>query len=122
MDWQGQLISLYLVVCKHYRENLSEYCERRSNYANLQFSDEEVITLYLYGIMEGFHTVKSIHHYARKHLSDWFPHLPGYVAFDQRINQIYDVFIPLVDLLAWFILGLIWVTIGIAIRKRSTIK
>ena len=100
MDWQNQLISLYLFVCKQYRENLSGSCERMTNYADLKFSDEEVITLYLYGIMEGYHTIKSIHHYARKHLMSWFPNLPGYGAFDQRINQIHDVFIPLVDFIS----------------------
>lgn len=100
MDWEIQLISLYLFICKHYPSQLASYCERKSSYTNLQFSDEEAITLYLYGIMEGYHTLKAIHNYARKHLKDWFPHLPSYGAFDQRMNQIHDVFIPLVDLIA----------------------
>lgn len=100
MDWETQLISLYLFVCKHYQSHLGSYCERRARYTNLQFSDEEALTLYLYGVMEGYHTVKAIHHYARKHLMAWFPQLPGYGAFDQRMNQLHDVFIPLVDLIS----------------------
>lgn len=36
-------------------------------YADLKFSDEEVITLYLYGIMEGNRSLKTIHRYAQKH-------------------------------------------------------
>lgn len=99
MDWQNQLISLYLFVCKHYQKSLFFYCERMTNYADLRFSDEEVITLYLYGILEGFQTIKAIHRYAQKHLHTWFPRLPGYKAFDQRINQIHDVFVPLIDLI-----------------------
>lgn len=97
MDWEVELISLYLFVCKHYQNNLSHYCQRMTNYADLKFSDEEAITLYLYGVIEGFRTLKSIHQYAKKHLLQWFPHLPGYKAFDHRMNHLHDVFVPLVD-------------------------
>lgn len=100
MDWEVELISLYIFVCKHYQQNLFRYCERMTNYADLKFSDAEAITLYLYGIIEGYSTIKTIHRYAKKHLQAWFPNLPGYGAFDQRINQIHDVFIPLVDLIS----------------------
>ena len=51
MDWQDQLISLYLYVCKCYQSDLWVYCQRMSNYADLRFSDEEVLTLFLFGIM-----------------------------------------------------------------------
>lgn len=97
MDWEVELISLYLFVCKHYRNNLSKYCQRMSNYVDLKFSDEEAITLYLYGVIEGYRTIKSIHRYAKKHLTSWFPHLPKYGAFDQRVNKLHDLFVPLVD-------------------------
>lgn len=50
--------------------------------------------------MEGYQTLKAIHRYARKHLMDWFPKMPGYVAFDQRMNQIHDAFVPLVDIIS----------------------
>lgn len=100
MDWEVELISLYLFICKHYRNNLSNYCHRMSNYVNLEFSDEEAIALYLYGIIEGYRTIKSIHRYAKKHLMSWFPHLPKYGAFDQRINKLHDLFVPLVDSLS----------------------
>jgi hypothetical protein len=100
MDWEVELISLYLFVCKHYQKNLSSYCQRMSNYADLKFSDEEAITLYLYGVIEGYRTLKSIHRYAKKHLMSWFPHLPKCGAFDQRINKLHDVFVPLVDLMS----------------------
>lgn len=52
MDWQDQLITIYLYVCKHYRKKLWIYCQRFSNYADLSFTDEEVITLYLFGIID----------------------------------------------------------------------
>jgi hypothetical protein len=53
MDWEIELISLYLFVCKHYQKSLSIYCQRMSNYSALNFSDEEAITIYLYGVIEG---------------------------------------------------------------------
>lgn len=46
MDWEVELISLYLFVCKHYQNNLSNYCQRMSNYVDLKFSDEEAVTLW----------------------------------------------------------------------------
>lgn len=97
MDWEVELISLYLFVCKHYETELCNYCGRMTNHADLKFSDEEAITLYLYGVIAGFRTIGSIHRYADKHLREWFPNLPGYKAFDYRLNQLHDVFAPLVD-------------------------
>lgn len=98
MDWQEQLISLFLFVCKHY-PSLAPYAERNSHYSDLSFSDPEVITLYLFGIIEGQHTVKLIHAYADKHLRSWFPKLPKYKTFDHRINRLHDVFVPLLNII-----------------------
>jgi len=99
MDWEVELISLYLFVCKHYEAGLSNYCARMTRFADLRFSDEEIITLYLYGVIEGHRTLQTIHRYANKHLKQWFPHLPGYKAFDHRMNQLHDIFVPFVQLL-----------------------
>lgn len=98
MNWQEELISLYLFICKHYRE-LSYCCQRMSNHVELQLSDEEAITIYLFGLLQGHRTVKSIHRYASQHLLDWFPKLAGYAAFDHRLNQICNVFAPLVEVI-----------------------
>ena len=51
MDWQIQLISLYDMVCKYYQESLWVYCQRLSPHCDLSFTDEEIITLYLFGII-----------------------------------------------------------------------
>lgn len=74
-------------------------------YADLKFSDEEAITLYLYGVIEGHRTIKGIHRYAQKYLKGWFPHLPGYKTFDYRINQLHDIFGPFVHLLCGALLS-----------------
>lgn len=99
MDWQEQLITAYLYVCKHYDQNLWVYCQRMSNHADPSFSDEEVIALYLFGIMDKNQEIKQIYKYADRHLRGWFPKLPSYVAFVQRLNRVCDVFAPLLEII-----------------------
>ncbi len=70
-----------------------------SNHADLSFSDEEVITLFLFGVMDKHREIKGIYEYADRHLRDWFPRLPGYVAYVQRLNRVADVFAPLLALI-----------------------
>jgi hypothetical protein len=97
MDWQEELIALYLFVSKEYQQNLWAYCERHTHYADMRFSDEEVMTLFLWGIMEKQTTLKDIYEKTKRHLNAWFPALPSYVAFIQRINRMQEVFVPLIE-------------------------
>ena len=99
MNWQEQLITIYLYVCKHYEQNLWVYCQRMSNHADLSFSDEEVITLYLFGIIDKHKEIKQIYQYADRHLREWFPKLPSYVAFIQRLNKAAAIFAPLLEII-----------------------
>jgi len=99
VGWQEQLISLYVFICNEYEKNLSQYCERFSNYVKLVFTDEEVMTVYLFGLMSHQYTCKNIYRYTADHLKDWFPTLPSYQAFVNRINRLGDVFIRLIELL-----------------------
>ena len=100
MDWQIQLITLYEMVCKHYQEGLWIHCQRFSPYCDLSFTDEEVITLFLFGIMNKHSQMKTIYDEAHRHLGDWFPKLPSYTGFVQRVNKVCDVFAPLVERLS----------------------
>ena len=52
MDWQNQLITLYLYVCNHYQKSLWTHCQRMSNYTNLAFSNEELLTIYLFSVID----------------------------------------------------------------------
>jgi len=99
MDWQEQLITVYLYVCKHYEKNLWVYCQRMSNHADLSFTDEEVIALYLFGILDKNRGIKQIYKYAERHLRGYFPKLPSYVAFVQRLNKVSGVFAPLLEII-----------------------
>jgi len=97
MDWQLLLISIYLTICKEYQHNLRKNMARISNYSNLTFSDEEVMTIYIFGIMDKKSEIKDIYEYADRHLRDWFPALPSYTAFVQRLNKVSHLFASLAE-------------------------
>jgi hypothetical protein len=97
MDWEYRLIQLYVQICHYYRLDLGGYCQRMSNHSNLSFSDEDVICIYLYGIIEKRRPIKDFYDFTHDHLSAFFPNLPGYEGYGQRLNQISGVFIPLVS-------------------------
>ena len=50
MNWQLQLITLYLAVCKHWQEVGWAQAHRHAPFADLSFTDEEVVTLYLFAV------------------------------------------------------------------------
>jgi hypothetical protein len=66
MKWLDRIISLYLFICDEYKNNLWRYCERFTNYANLSFTDEEVIVIYLIGILDGKRNKAQIHKHAKR--------------------------------------------------------
>jgi len=98
MDWQIQLITLYLEVCNHWQDGGWTQVQRFAPYADLSFTDEEAVTIYLFAVaMEQKRKVKDIHGHARRYWRDWFPRLPGYGAYVQRINRIADCFPGLLE-------------------------
>ncbi|SFN06105.1 hypothetical protein [Nitrosomonas communis] len=99
MNWQDRLITIYLYVCKHYQQNLWVHSQRMSNDADLSFSDEEVITIYLFAVADKHREIKGMYEYVDHHLRVWFVRLPSYVAYVQRLNQVADVFAPLLALI-----------------------
>ena len=93
MDWQLQLITLYLELCKHWQEEGWVQAQRFAPFADLSFTDEEVATIYLFAVAsEQKRQIKGIHAHARRYWRDWFPKLPGYGAYVQRLNRIADCF------------------------------
>ena len=61
MDWQEQLIGLYLEICELYEQELCLLTQRMSNHPPPQFSDNEVATVYLWGLLSGFQEQGDIH-------------------------------------------------------------
>lgn len=93
MEWLDEIISLYLLVCEHYQNELKYYCERHSNYADLRFTDEEVITIYMYATKQGLLTKKQIHKQAINYWHDLFPNIPQYEGFVHRVNLLSETFL-----------------------------
>lgn len=97
MDWQIRLIVTYLFINKAFENELQYYCQRMSNGPPPKFIDEEVIVIFLWGIMQNHTKIKDIYNYTNNHLRDWFPDLPSYEAYIMRLNRLEDVFIPLIE-------------------------
>jgi hypothetical protein len=95
MDWQIRLIFVFLFISDSYKDNLQFYAQRMSNNSSPAFTDEEVITVFLWGIMQHRTTIKDIYNYTNNHLREWFPNLPSYEAYVMRLNRLQDVFAPL---------------------------
>jgi hypothetical protein len=97
MGPQYTLVRIYLFVCQHYRGRLAATTQRQSNNDRPDFTDEEVLTIYLFGLFKKRETVSDIHEYAEDHFSDWFPDLPSYQSYNRRLNRLSAVFSPLID-------------------------
>lgn len=93
MTWEIRLISTYFTVC-NYRSELSLHYMRYSNNNSPSFTDEEVMTIYLYCTTCEFklHDKKQVYNYADRHLRSWFPQLPDYEAFNTRLNNLSSCF------------------------------
>ena len=50
-------------------------------------TDEEVLTIYLFGILSHRRTLKQIHSYAYDHLREWFPKLFCYETLVRRVDE-----------------------------------
>lgn len=99
MGWELRLIALYLEISECYKQSLWFECERFSNGGYKRCTDEEILTVYLFGILAGFRSITKIHQYALGHLRDYFPGLPGYAAFVHRINRLSEALRALSEML-----------------------
>ena len=97
MEWELHLIQIYCDVSHRYQSHLWMHCERMSNNSTPAFTDEEVMTIYLFSVQRKRRTVKEIWEYAHDHLLEWFPTLPGYGAYVQRLNKLSSVFPALLN-------------------------
>lgn len=96
-DWKNTLIRVYLFVCRRWSSGLCAVAQRQSNNSNPDFTDEEVLTIYLFGLIRKRETIKEIHEYAEDHFPEWFPDLPSYGGYVQRLNRLSAAFAPLTE-------------------------
>ena len=94
--WQTNLIKLYCAVCDN-SSTIETVMQRQSNNFRPQFRDEECITVYLWGISQRRFEQKAIYEYTRNHLLEWFPKLPSYQAFSDRLNKLVPAFQALAE-------------------------
>lgn len=93
-----KLVEIYLYVCKRFDEDLKYYCERFSNYNKPKFSDQEIMTIYLFTIQEEQRfQIKQIHRFANEYLRSWFPDLGTYQSFNNRLNRLSEAFRKLLE-------------------------
>ncbi len=93
---ETKLIELYLLICRLYDTKPILKQQRLSNNHQPLFSDEELLTMYIFGHLQGHTTERSIHDYIGNHWRKWFPALPAYQAFNRRLNELapaFEVFI-----------------------------
>lgn len=63
-----------------------------------QFTDVELITVYLWGVRQHLLTRKAIYEYTKENLLGWFPKLPSYQAFCRRLNWMAGAFQALTEI------------------------
>ena len=56
-----------------------------------RLTDEEVLTIFLFGVLSGHRTVKGIYWFTRDYLCGWFPGLRGYEAYNYRLGKLSGV-------------------------------
>jgi len=64
-----------------------------------KFSDEECITIVLWGIANQKFTLKAVYNFIEDFYGNWFPRLPNYQAFDKRVCFLSDAFKSLASIL-----------------------
>lgn len=95
-DWQLQLIGLFAFVNDHFEHHgWWSICQRFSNNNKPRLDDDELLTIYLYARFRGLHRIKQIWTYAHDHLRAFFPNLPAYQTFNNRLNRLAELF-PLI--------------------------
>ncbi|MCA1623683.1 MAG: hypothetical protein LC768_06165 [Acidobacteria bacterium] len=88
---KNQLIQLYLLVCQIYDNQSSLKAQRASNFKP-RFTDEELVSCYLFGHLNGLFQKKAIYRFIENYWADWFPELPNYQAFVHRLNNLESSF------------------------------
>jgi hypothetical protein len=84
-----KLIAIYLYINDIYNERLQYSSQRHSNNANPPFTDVEILTIYLFVVnQESCREVKDIYNFTKDYLLSWFPKLPSYQAFNDRLNKL----------------------------------
>ena len=94
-----QLIDLFCTICQYYNNTIVLAVQRQSNNFCPKFTDEECMTIYIWGIIQQKYEAKAAYDFIKNYYIGWFPNLPSYQAFNKRITYLADAFKTLADLL-----------------------
>lgn len=84
-----KLVKIYDYVCEKYEQELKYHCQRFTNNNQPGFTDQEIITIYLFALYEEQKlTLKQMYNFTKDYLLSWFPKLASYVAFTTRLNRL----------------------------------
>jgi hypothetical protein len=76
-----------------YESELKYTCQRFSNNSSPEFTDVELMSVYLFVCSEqNYFELKKIHCFADEFLRSWFPKLPSYQGFVNRLNRMSETF------------------------------
>jgi len=88
-----RLILIYMYISDLYEKQLKYTCQRFSNNSSPEFTDAELMTIYLFVITEEQRfEVKQIYRFTKDYMNSWFPKLPSYQAFNNRLNRLSEAF------------------------------
>ena len=92
-DITSKLVKIYFVVCEKYKNELQYCCQRFTNNNTPEFTDQEIMTIYLFSVhLEQRFRIKQMYDFIKNYFASWFPKLPSYVAFNTRINNLCEAF------------------------------
>jgi len=95
---EQKLISLYFYICDLYENGLKYNCQRFSNNSKPEFTDQEIMTIYLFaGHEQRYFQINEIYSFTKDYLLSWFPKLPSYQTFSYRLNLLTGAFQALVS-------------------------
>jgi len=88
-----KLVAIYMYISELYESELKYTCQRFSNNSSPEFTDAELMTVYLFVLSEQeYFKLKQIHRFAEEYLLSWFPQLPSYQGFVNRLNRMPEAF------------------------------
>jgi hypothetical protein len=88
-----KLIEIYFFVCEKFEKDLQFSCQRFSNNNTPEFTDQEIMTIYQFFTNQMHHyQIKRIYRFADVYMRSWFPKLPSYAAFNNRLNRLAEGF------------------------------
>ena len=89
---ENLLIEIYLFVCQIHDTSSTTCYQRLSNNSKPEFTDQELITIWLFAHLEGCFEKKKMHRLILKSWRAWFPLLPSYQTFVLRLNRLEPTF------------------------------